>query len=579
MANINLSKAYATERFDGFSGMGGVKNGEGGRGAVDIKNFRVGADGSLTKRCGFAPLLNLPNGEVRALQVVSDELALAVVGNAVYKIDLYYRTYSLHTSLASIGSDACFFHYDNTLYLLDGNELYFYENDEFTPVEGYVPLYGKEWDVFKNGEVHQSANAFSKRLRISFKFGESSPSYLSLPFAIESIDGGFVNGVRVGDSDLSLGSIDTQVALSKTYESGDVLEIFFSPKSDSFPNGRQKATAFTRAQSFGLGTLGGDASSVAFFGGDDSSEICVTRSISHEDRTACESVYGDTLPLYLSLGDVTRINGGLSGITAACRCGSRLAVFSESSAYLLSESETGEVKLYPISETSGCCVKDGAITLESSPVTMSKQGVLLWTPSKLYDEEYVAERIDTGIDELIWADSVGALAYYRAKNELWFYHRGGRRVWIYNTELKCWYSFDGFYPDILFEIGEKMAFVSGYTVYAFSDEIFHDLASGAITPIEATLEAPPLFFGEVNRKKRLSRVMLMLSENEGATVTVMDDARGEVSVTMQSKAGSPIGHCETRLSCKRSRGYAFSISHNDADSGLHVYSAILTAVK
>lgn len=577
MANINLSRAYEKVCFEGFGGIDRARSGEGG--ISDLKNLRLEADGRLSKRCGFAPICELPEGKLRAIHAVSDTLVFALVGSGLYKLDPSLASCTLVATLDESDSDACFFYYENALHLIDGTELYVYDGTEFKPAEGYVPLYGKEWSPSGFGEVYQPLNAFSSRIRVSFKVGKTSPPRLVLPYVITSIDRVYLNGVI---QPLNLFTVDETIALnlnlSETYSEGDVIEVFYTPDTVLLTRAREKAAANTRAETFGVGTSGGDTSSLVLYGGTDPSLIYLSRHVDADDMAKVKSRYTDASPLYVVTGDAITADLGKKGITAACRSGSHLAIFSESSAYLMSESSGALPRLTPISHSSGCSVKDGAVTLDNSPVTISDGQILIWTPSTLHDDEYIAKCISSPIAELMVSrENVGAVAYHKRKNELWFYISGEERVWIYNVELKCWYSFDGFSPDLLLTIGGKMAFVSGSALYAFSDELFYDENADGWHPIRAVIESNVMSFGAPNRKKRLARAMVSFLSEGNLHLTITDAESTSVGVDVKVTGNETIDYYETRLPCKRSRYYSFTLTHEDGP--FTIYAIAFSAVK
>ena len=579
MANINLSRAYKTASFDGFPGIDRTARSAGGVGVADLKNFRIEADGSLSKRCGFAPLLELPEGKLRAIHAVSDARIFALIENKLYELDLTLNTCSLKATLTESDTDACFFYYDNNLHLIDGTELYAYDGTEFKAVYGYVPLYGKEWHPSTKGEVYEPINAFSPCLRVSYRIDSTETETLELPFEGESLQLALVNGVAAGTYMFRIASSNhSQISMTKTYAVGDVIEIFYTPSTEKIAEARAKAVAHTKAATFGVGSGGASTSFLALYGGENKSELYVSRYVETDSFALAKSVYSDISPLYVVVEDAISTDQGKNGITATCRSGSRLAVFTDDATYMLGVSNEHSMQLIPVSHTEGCSVKDGAIPFENSPVTFSGKEILIWTPSTLYDDEYIAKSISSPVSELMTSvSSVGSAAYFKSKNEIWFYRSGDTRIWIYNTLHKCWYSFDGFTPDLMLELGEKMVFLSGTTLYGFSDELSYDVGESGEKPIRAMLQSSLIDFGTINRKKRLSRVFISLSPEAEVLLAISDANGNEIASFLRDKKGEAVGYCESRMPCKRSRYYSFNLSHSGG--ALKIYSMTLIAVK
>lgn len=580
MSTINLSKSFAKAVFQGFGGIDRKMTGKGGVSVVDLKNLRVGGGGTLTKRSGFAPLCDLPTGKLRAISAVSESTVFALIGSSLCEIDTASSTCTQKASFAESDADACFFNYANALHLIDGNEIYVYDGATFKAVEGYVPLYGKEWAPSGFGEQFEPMNALSSHLRLSFKVGDTSPSRLVFPHAVKSIDRVIVNGRTDTLENYHLHeTISIYLELSGTYSKGDVIEVLYTPESFVLGDARRTVAACGRAEIFGSGTLGGNPATLALFGGEDSHSVFVSRGVSAEGFATAKETFPEIIPVYFTASDAVSINRNDKPICASCKSGGKLALFTEDTAYVMNEpTASAPACLTPISHTSGCAVKDGAITLENSPVTLSKNGILHWSPSKLIDDEYTAENISLPISELMSpALSDGCAAFCNSKNELWLYRSADERVWIYNTVLKCWYSFVGFSPERMLEIGGNMAFVSGSTLYAFNEACFYDESRDGIRPIEASLSSDLMSFGAPNRKKRLTRAMVSFNAESDLLLTVRDAEDTPVQVPIRVTGAETLDYFERRLPCKRSRYYSFTLSHGDGP--LSIYALALSVVK
>lgn len=574
MANINLSKAYQSVTFEGFGGIGSGADG-GGVSTAFLKNFRIDQNGSLVKRSGYDPILTLPEGKLRAIHAVSDSTVFALVGNGLYLIDPKLATCTLCNTLAESDSDACFFNYGDALYLIDGNEIYAYSSGEWVTAEGYVPLYGQNWDPSTRGEVFEPINALSTRIRISYRIRNTTTTSIYIPYGIASLDAVFINGTSVPLSYFTWKQSNLSLAVAKALTTGDIVEVWFVPTVGFFRTPRTLAAAHTRAATFGSGTKGAEPSTLAFYGGENPTEIYVSRHVDADDFAHVQGVYTDVAPIYMLETDAIYLDDGNGEITATCRSGPHLAVFTEGSTHLLIESDDGSPKLLTISQVAGCTQRDGALALENAPVTASLKQIYYWEPSVLYDNEYSPKCISKPIQSFL-PESIdkGCAAYLRSKNELWFYCGNGGAVWVYNTSLNAWYSFDGFRPDHLFTIGDEMAFVSGSVLYLFSADLLADNGDS----IDASVESGIIPFGPINRKKRLARAILSFSAGDEMTLRIKDAHGYEVAKIMRDTRGERLGYCESRLPCHRSRYYSFSLSHTGV-SDAKIHSLTLTAVK
>jgi hypothetical protein len=129
----------------------------------------------------------------------------------------------------------------------------------------------------------------------------------------------------------------------------------------------------------------------------------------------------------------------------------------------------------------------------------------------------------------------------------------------------------------MLEIGGQMAFVSQSTLYAFDDSLFYDEPKGEIRSIEASLESDLISFGAPNRKKRLARAMLSFTSESELLLSVTDAESNTVESPIMITGAESIDYFETRLPCKRSRYYSFTLSQSDGPFCL--YALALAAVK
>ncbi len=569
MANINLSEAFAVARFQPFGGINGQPKDREGCVLSDIKNFRITESGALEKRSGFSELLTLP-GIPRAIIAVSENEMFVLIDGQIYRSSV---TSTLSTSVSTVSNsvgDASFFKYGGDIYLLDGNELYRFDGSVFSPAEGYAPLYFKDAGTDTLSPVHEPLNLISNRYRVSYRIGDTVPSNIPLPFAAGSIDRVLRNGA---DSDLAKYTLHSSGGYVEIASSAlspkDVVE--FSVTMLSHPFERVSLTGSTRAVTFGAGKNSHAESSVAFYGGGNGRSVFTTRPVESAEYLKVKKTYGDASTLYVTVNDMATLDGM---ITAAAPCGPSLAVFLDGSAYLAEENSGFGTKLICMSKAHGCAVKDGIITFESSPITMSDTGIFLWHPHEVYDGEYTAECISLPICHLMPTHTISGFIYYRrSKNEIWC-QAGTDRIMVRNTVTGDWYTYEGFFPRFILELGGRTAFVTDRTLYGFSDTVPVD----ANRRISASISVSLIHFGDFTRRKRLSRAILLCSKGSTFELTVIDST-GRVTDTELSDDGSEVtGYIEKRLPTKRARHYSFTLSTSDVKK-TSVDALILTAVK
>ena len=173
MTTFKKENACASEAVDAFGGID--RSGLIGRlsEAWDIDNFRILADGSLDKREGYE-LRHTFSSPVDAVYPVPGEEGSVYVltGGCVYLMALDDGAARL-LGRASDTSGGCFFTQGGTLYLLAGGNLSAVTTAGLLPVEGYIPLYGRDWSE-EGGEVAEPRNLLSRRVRLSYRLREPS---------------------------------------------------------------------------------------------------------------------------------------------------------------------------------------------------------------------------------------------------------------------------------------------------------------------------------------------------------------------------------------------------------------------
>ena len=569
MANINLSEAHSVAELHSFGGINAQPGDHNGYVLSDIKNFRITESGTLEKRSGFSELLKLP-GIPRAIVAVSEDEMFVLIGGQIYRSSIISGDCVPLSTVYSSTGDASFFKYGGDIFLLDGIELYRFNGNIFTLVEGYVPLYHKEADVDSPAPVHEPLNLLSTRYRVSYKIGDRIPSEIALPFMAATVDCVTLNGALISDDGCCLDSEGNYLNVELLpLQPKDLIE--FSLTLREHHTSSAPLTSSTRAVPFGSAKNSHAESSVAFYGGNGGNTIFLTRPVDSVDYLKLQNVYDDLTTLYVSSDDMATLNGR---ITAAAPYGSSLAVFLDGSAYLAEENSGLGVRVSCMSRAHGCSVKDGTITLESSPITMSDTGIYLWHPHTVYGGEYTAECISLPVRHLLPAHiQSGFIYYHRSKNEIWC-QAGEDRILVRNTVTGNWYTYEGFFPRYIFELGGRTAFVTDNTLFGFSDT----LVSDKNLPISASITSAFIPFGDINRKKRLARAILRCSSRSSFTLTVID-AEGKVTDTELTDMGDEVkGYVEKRLPAKRSRYYSFTLSTRGYERAT-VNTLILTAVK
>jgi len=572
MAQIDLSKTQTKAELKCFKGIDRSAPVHSG-GLEYISNFRIGTDGSLVKRHGFEQhaKFSLP---IRAIFRLSDSSIAALSGDKIYSVDLLSDTF---TELASVGTsdgNASFFKFGQALYLADGNSISEIGGNGATAIDGYAPLYGKDWDPKDMGEVNEELNILSHHLRISYKIGSSSPSYFYLPFQISSIDAVFLNGERRASGSASLSSDGTKIQSILSLHEGDTVAFFLSTQSTATDN-----SALMHCKgAIPVGTSK-EGISLIFFDGDDPSAIYCAHTASSESVKVCSSVYPSALSLYAKASDRITIDGGKGAVTAVCTLSDRLIVFTEERAFFLDPHTSTGLSLIPSGV--GCLSKNGLSFVGGELFTVSRGGVFKWHISSRSDTDCSVACISRRVADLLpYSFCANAVLFTSISTDELFIgdpDDPSGTVLVYSIGSDSWYSFSGIGAEHFFECAGKVGFTRSDSICLFSPDMTHDTVDGKKINVISRIESGLLMCDPINDQKRLSHLFMLTSKGASLKLTVTDAEGHSQSLYLSDNSSERLGYLESRLECRRSRYYSFSIE-DSTDQAVKLYTVVLSAV-
>lgn len=574
MAQIDLSKAYSKLEFKGFKGIDRASS-VFGEGLEYIDNFRIGADGSISKRCGFAHQISLPDS-IRALTVASDSTLLALAGNKIYLLSPSEKSYSELASVNTSEGDASFFRIGGEIYLADGTEIYSIGDSGALPIQGYVPLYGRDWDPHHMGDVYEPLNVLSARIRLSYKIGSYSPSYFLLPFKAVSLDSFLLNGVSQPLSHLLLSSGGLSLQPYADLNEGDTVTVSVTLASPS--GARSLLAACKRAVAFGdpSGLI-----SVAFFDGADPSALYCAHVVRYNTADPSASIYPDALPLYATENSVLSIDNGRSTIISACEAEDGLMIFTSERGFFLSVDESGVLTLSLIPSAIGCLSKNGLIFSGGFPVTVSRGGVFKWSASSRRKSDLSAVCLSSPINNLLSHSLCTRSVAYLSKctNEIIICDPSDAlgTAFVYSIDGDRWYAFSGIGAEHLFELSGTLGFSKANAVYTFDPDISTDVLEDGERPIVSRLESGIIMHKPLNEKKRLSQVIMLTSPSADLKFAVTDSDGRTQEFYLSDTSSERLGYIEKRLDCRRARYFSFSIENSSSES-ISIYALVLTAI-
>jgi hypothetical protein len=492
----------------GFGGMNECAEGESGGGLCALENFDILPDGSLCVRSGFRVLKTL-QAKPRAIwqgDVDGQPSLYCLIGNKVYAVHGHTPSFSLIGEVGKSDGDGAIFWLGDRLYVLDGEELYsFDENDELSVVGGYVPLYGKGWDCELRGEINESINYLSDRIMINYK---TTVENLSVSFGVKvaSIDRVECGGEVVDASEYGF-------SLSEDGMSASCLELPYNKSLTlwlTLAKNVSQRTLLTHCTRV-LSCVGGGGYRLGFYGGFFDGEMFFSHPTDEYSKVEAKKAYPDTGELYFPKNGRVNISNSRHKIKAIVPHFGRYILFTDKDARCLDwngREGDGEVltpDIIVLNSGIGSDISDSAPTCGNDPVTFFGGGLWRWHSASGVRDECSAILISDPIGSYL-PDKDGQLIMISCpvKNEIWIASAEDEhgRVLIYNDKMRAWRVYSGIYPDYFFVYGGSVGFGRGETLYIFDEERGVDSDTTEETEIFASAVSHRLDFGTPAEKKR-----------------------------------------------------------------------------
>ena len=511
MATVNQNKTTCAAEVTAFGGIDASSScGDGGI-AVDLKNFKVLADGSLCRRSGFSVLREL-GGAVRGARVFSGEdgaFLLLAVGASVYFLSLFEGEETSAEVLQTTAGKVVFFSHGGEIYLTDGVELYHHLGGaDFEVCRGYAPLYGKDWNSTNDfNPVNEPVNLASDKVRFHYVAGTI---FKTLHFGIKLAS---VDKVMEGDVERTYARTLSEDGRTLVFTSGfqpsKPVTIYATVDPSYFHDADLRAAR---------GVAHYDAfrgSRVMLLGGGDGSRIFVSRPVSEESLAASRVEWANTTSLYFPKGGEVTLESRQT-ITSMGRVGDRMAVFTADEAFITEEltgvaDEVTALPLRSLLGTVGCGSPEGfAVTSGDAPITVSRGGIYRWRIDPQPDTVPSVTCISGGIAPLLPHDCFrrARLFYLPQEDVLWLLLPGDPegRVFLYDCARECWYSYVGIDAESLLVADGQVGFYGKNAVSFFDEDLEEDLLAFGPREIVGSFESRSMDLGNVEATKRLLSV-------------------------------------------------------------------------
>ncbi len=493
MSKIKPERAHSKQVFTTFEGV------EAG-GADEMRNFRILADGSIEKRCGWRvshsteeTLRGVWKGVIGGM-----EQLFAVGGTHIHR--LTENTQDPICTLTTSTGRAHFFEYRDRLYLADGARIYVYRPDrnDFAEAMGYAPLYGSNWHPINFGDVYESPNLFCNRLRINYA-NTTATQVFRLPYYAASVDSVRIDGVR--DTAFLLSAAGDSVTVSRV---GSDVEIAFTVLWEREQLAHLKKAALShvgksKEREFLLLSSGEDCGAAVYC------SAPVDENALAEARVA----YYDTDPLYFRSDGVLSVGDAWHPVTAYHPDNGRVLAFWANGAASISVSSEGTgVECYTLPLTMGNRAKGLTLSLENDPVILNDAGLFRLQSSVGEPDHFYPDLLCPATDLPFPTSSFDKVIGIvdPVHGELWLRNPSitNSTVWVYACKLKQRYCFDNVIASFFYCFDGLCGFASGSNLCVFEEALTTDNGRA----FQAVYRSAFLCFSSPESVKRSLRVTL-----------------------------------------------------------------------
>ncbi len=559
MAKIKPKEADASSSLDRFGGLSKDANLASSPSATLIRNFRITPSGDLEKREGFE-FVTLPVSSVRGIwQGETDGLAetLLVSGNRVYRTNRQGGADAIGTLSTSSG-DAQFFSLGDSLYLMDGRDLYARdaETGTFAITPGYAPLYGKDWHPSLWGTVNEPINLLSSRVRIEYRNSIGTDTY-TFPFFANSVDAVLVDGVRTSHYTL----VDGTKVIVPGVEKDSVVMVALTAYGTAMAEGYARV-----ASSRGIFPFRTERNkdTVLLYGGENGQQVFPASPVDPVDAAFSRYLYPDSSALYFKTSNECFLGDSEHPVTGFCQTRGRMLGFTTEGTYAISFNAAGNDPLaYRIDGSVGCVVLGGVTVVDRDPILVGEEGVLRLSLTTGQTDAIAI----TNLSESLWTRpdkdllTHACLAFDPVRRELWVRNRDEDEVGIcqiLQVDRGQWYEFDGIDATSLFYRTGAMHFLTSRgKLCRMNPRLYRD---GSL-PIVSIYRSGYTDFSSPEANKRVLRATVEVEGGRsGLNLTVYTERAGRaVRLTPPSQLTPAI--LERRFNLGRFRLLSFRLDH------------------
>ena len=542
MSVFKQKNAIASAEFKRFTGIDTTAPHREERAALDMVNFRVLLDGSLKKRSGYTPIAICPE-IIRASwtgKLGGKEQTFIVYGGKIARIDFDTRSVVNIGSTPKGAGNIKFVYFNSNLYMMNSEFIYLVTENDASIVEGYVPLYGKDWLIATRGEVNEQVNLATRHIRMTYTVNEEL-IYLIVDHVISNIDAVYINDELITDTSRYYYDQKLKCVCVLNLKLGDHVELFLTISNQSIDTSALYSCKHSAVYS------DHSNNTLLLWGGYEKNKILASHTFDKEAYEASKKLYKNLAPLYIPSDAAFVLPEEDRTITAICRHYDRLLIFTDRDAWMTNLLSEKQRPLEPITVNSshGCTSKQGTVMCGNDPITIGDGEVLRWTADTDELNECNAHSISSQITSMLTSSFFknAVILLDKEHSEILFSdpNDANGTLWIYNYTLECWYKFDNVGAEAMFIRDGQLGFIRKTAVYLFDNAIGHDQSfDGSTKEITATYESYPTDLLIAGNKKRLCGMTLNANPCKGSIkLEYISEAKKLASASIKSESIYP----------------------------------------
>lgn len=580
MAAIKFKNALGVERHqeEGFGGIDRTAELKNGSSCQYAENLDVAPDCSLSTRAGYE-LKHRLGGELRAVFYSADKI-YALAGKEFICIDTETDELLKLAEIETETGEGDIFCYNGEIYLHDGKTLYRYDGTVLGEVDGYAPVYGRNWHQIDRGAIEEYPNLISKKIRLTF-ITSSNLAGFNVGLKIASIDRVEINGTEreLSEASMSIDPDDPTKINSMLFSAGVAVAFWLTLADDAL----QKYSIARRTKGFVFGGDGGER--LCLYNPDISGHLLCSRPITQEAHESSKRGNPNALPLYIPETSAVCVGSGAYPITGMAQHYDRALLFTGSDTWCVdwegdeANAERISPKIFLLNSAIGSDGTNGVAYYDNDPLTYYCGGLWRWHSQSGSRDECSATLISDQVADLLPKESEYISMLSIPQRERLYIadtddERG--RVLVYNTSGKTFTVYSEIYADKLLRYGNDLAFVRDRELYVLSSALSSDFESDEVISLKSTVISHFLDFSCPERKKRSVEMILRADlAGGGATVTFENELGEKRSFTLNGKSGGGKEDFVHRFALPRFRRLHYTLE----STGTVKYCGIILSAK